>query len=97
MGGPEGLAIISIMLLEIALPVAVLAGGLWVFAKTPFGKAILQRLRGGQHDGELLRELANEVDALRAEMGEVQERLDFAERQVIAGSTPTPHPPGPSR
>jgi len=53
---------------------------------SPVGRAFARRLSGGKGDGEESAALA-EVDALRedvhalqAQLGEVQERLDFTER-----------------
>lgn len=49
----------------------------------PFGRALADRLtgRGGAADPEV-RELRREVDALRHELTEMHERLDFAERML---------------
>lgn len=52
---------------------------------SPIGKAIANRIRGGGEihtDPEVLAEL----DDLRAQLNEVQERLDFAERMLPKGS-----------
>ena len=50
----------------------------------PIGKGIADRLSGraGASADPELRELRGEVDALRQELGEVHERLDFAERML---------------
>ena len=45
----------------------------------PFGRALADRLAGRTDDREV-RELRGDVDALRHELTEMQERLDFAER-----------------
>jgi hypothetical protein len=49
----------------------------------PFGRALAERISGraqtGTEDQEF-RELKGEVEDLRHQLGEVQERLDFAER-----------------
>jgi predicted nucleic acid-binding Zn-ribbon protein len=60
--------------------------GMVALSRTVIGKALARRI-GGEEDaaalleGEL-RELRSEVDALRAELMETQERLDFTERQL---------------
>jgi len=55
-------------------------GSLFLLAISPVGKAIAERIRGGiPHPGPDPEVLA-ELEALRAEVSEVQERLDFAER-----------------
>ena len=47
----------------------------------PFGRAFAERLSGRpRHDDTDVQELRGEVDDLRQQIGEVQERLDFAER-----------------
>jgi hypothetical protein len=69
-------------------------GSLFLLAISPVGKAVADRIRGsGKHvpDG-LARQiedsqiaLLDEIEALRQELGEVQERLDFAERLMARG------------
>lgn len=64
-------------------------GSLFLLAISPVGKAVAERIRGGiPHPGPDPEILA-ELDALRAEMTEVQERLDFAER-LLADKRQTP-------
>ena len=64
-----------------------------VIARSQIGRALADRIRGGgAHDRELLAEvdgLRAELDAVRQDFVEVQERLDFAERLLArpAGST----------
>jgi len=61
--------------------IGLLIGAFVVFSKSDIGRAFAQRISGGgpdlEHDLHALRE---EVAALRAELGETQERLDFTER-----------------
>ncbi len=49
----------------------------------PFGRALADRIAGrsGTDDREV-RELRGEVDALRHELTEMQERVDFTERML---------------
>ena len=55
----------------------------------PFGRALAERLsgrsRGPAEEGEI-QELRADVDALRHQLDEVQERLDFAERLLARQS-----------
>jgi hypothetical protein len=55
----------------------------------PVGNAFARRIGGGVVDGEELqaelRELRSEVEALRGELSETHERLDFAERLLAQG------------
>jgi len=49
----------------------------------PFGRALADRIAGRARTGaedQDVQELRGEVDDLRHQLGEVQERLDFAER-----------------
>jgi hypothetical protein len=58
-------------------------GTLFLLSISPVGKALADRLRGNvppAHDPELLAE----VDALRQEVAELQERMDFTERMLSA-------------
>lgn len=59
-------------------------GTLVAISFSPIGKAIANRIRGAaeiQTDPEVLAEL----DDLRAQLSEVHERLDFAERMLPQG------------
>jgi hypothetical protein len=64
-------------------------GSLFLLAISPVGKAIAERIRGGIPQPGPDPEILAELDALRAEMTEVQERLDFAER-LLADKRQTP-------
>jgi hypothetical protein len=64
-------------------------GSLFLLAISPVGRAIADRIRGAGSDlprgaGEQIREsqiaILEELEALRRDVTEVQERLDFAER-----------------
>jgi hypothetical protein len=58
-------------------------GALFLLSISPVGKALADRLRGHAPpaaDPELLAE----VDALRQEVAELQERVDFAERILLS-------------
>jgi hypothetical protein len=57
-------------------------GTLFLLAISPIGKALAERIRGRSapmQDPELLAE----VDALRQEVAELHERVDFAERVLL--------------
>jgi hypothetical protein len=56
-------------------------------SRSEIGKALAQRIRGGtDRESQLqLEDLRQEVAALRQELGETQERLDFAERVLAKG------------
>jgi hypothetical protein len=69
--------------MEEVLAITFIFGGgtLFLLSISPVGKALADRLRGNvppAHDPELLAE----VDALRQEVAELQERVDFTERML---------------
>ncbi len=76
--------------LGVLIPVlAIFFAGMIALSRTAIGKALARRIGGEEGvpavlEGEL-RELRSEVDALRGELLETQERLDFTERQLAAG------------
>jgi hypothetical protein len=75
--------------LGVMIPIiGLLIGGFVVFARSEIGRALAHRIRGGADASpeveEELRALRGEVDAMRSELLETQERLDFTER-MLAG------------
>lgn len=60
---------------------------------SPVGKAIAERIRGGAQGGPDPEVLA-ELDHLRQDVGELQERLDFAERLLAQHRDPARLEPG---
>ena len=66
-----------------------LIGGFAIFARSHLGHALAERIAGRSGDSPALeaelRELRTEVDALRGELIETQERLDFTERMIAGG------------
>jgi predicted nucleic acid-binding Zn-ribbon protein len=76
--------------LGVMIPIiGLLIGGFVVFAKSEIGRALAHRIAGGASAASgleaELHALRGEVEALRAELLETQERLDFTER-VLAGA-----------
>ena len=58
-------------------------GSIFLLAISPVGKAIADRIRHGTQPlgaGGTEPEVLNELEQLRADVGELQERVDFAER-----------------
>ena len=72
------------MIGELTGLVAVLAifgvPALWLLGKSPIGAALIHRITHGAESPELIAE----VEELRGRLAEVEERLDFAERALIA-------------
>ena len=81
--------------------IGMLIGGFVIFAKSDIGKALAQRLSGGVGpQPELLNELdglRRDVEGLRGELSEVQERLDFTERLIAEQHNVERVGPGPAR
>jgi hypothetical protein len=63
-------------------------GTLFLLSISPVGKALAERIRnkGGQSEPDP--QLLAEVDALRAEVSELHERVDFAERLLAQRQEP---------
>jgi hypothetical protein len=73
--------------MEDILAVVFLFGGgtLFLLSISPVGRALADRLRANARPAQDP-ELLAEVDALRQELAELQERVDFAERILLSGS-----------
>lgn len=70
---------------EMVIVVVVLCLGLLKIFRGPVGDAVAARIKGHQADPSEMEVLA-EVDALKARLAEVEERLDFAERLLAKAS-----------
>lgn len=75
--------------LGIMIPLsAITIGGLVLLSRSRIGEAIARRIAGDTHHPECegqLEALEDEVGRLRAQLGETNERLDFAERLLTRG------------
>jgi hypothetical protein len=75
---------------------AIFFAGLFAIGRGPLGQALAERLRGGPSTditGALqaqLDEVRDQVELLRGELGDTQERLDFAERLLTKGREQPP-------
>jgi hypothetical protein len=77
---------------DFAIPVGIISAiAVAVVLRGPVGKALAKRL-AGEADGQN-EALLQELDEVRQRMGELEERLDFAER-VLAQSEPAARLPG---
>jgi len=82
-------------MVDIILGTLLFGGGtLFLLAISPVGRAVAERIRRGGAGGpdaalERVKDsqlaLLEEVDVLRQELTDVQERLDFAERMLLKG------------
>lgn len=85
-------------MVDVILGGLVFGGGtLFLLAISPVGRALAFRIRRGGPEGpdasirriqDAQLALLDELDAVRRELGEVQERLDFAERMLLKGREP---------
>ena len=73
-------SILLSMLLKIAPLLILGSGGAIFLSRSAFGKALVQRIREGSLRGEEVAALAAQLEEVRHELGEIQERLDFTER-----------------
>ncbi len=72
------------LIVQAAVPTAVVLGGIVIFSKTAVGRALVERLRARREPDPHVRQLADEVDSLREELMDVHERLDATERYIAA-------------
>jgi hypothetical protein len=76
-------------MLGLMIPLLALSiGGVLVLSRTRIGEAIARRIGGDMRDPEVeahLEALEDEVTRLRGQLGETNERLDFAERLLTRG------------
>lgn len=63
-------------------------GTLFLLSVSPVGKALAERIRQHGNASAQDPELLAEVDALRAEVSELHERVDFAERLLAQRPEP---------
>lgn len=89
------IGILYVLLFQIGLPLAVIGGAIWIFARTEAGRTVLDRLRGSSHSELELRDLADEIAHLREDVMDIQERLDFTDRVLgqLRRELPQPTPP----
>ncbi len=101
---PVRLMVITMILRTI--PWLLLGAGLYILLyRSPFGRALVQRVRDGSVTPAEVAALADELQQVRGELSDVHERLDFAERALTQQQTlmppvrrvddRTPTPPDP--
>jgi len=79
--------------INLLIPWIVGALGVTLLSVTPLGRAAISWLKGHINRGRAA-ELTGEVERLRTELMEVEERLDFAERRLARPATPAPFDAG---
>ncbi len=94
--GPSPEQLVVIMLGSITI-LGILA---WTAARIfgPIAQAYARRMGGGGTEQDVVAErldtLSHELEQVRAQLGETQERLDFAERLLSQGRSAGPLPKG---
>jgi len=94
----KGALALLIPILALSIPViAILSNSLQKFWRLRIEEARIQA--GALPDGAeaALQQVSSEVDQLRRELTELQERVDFAERMLARRVEPPPLPGGPAR
>lgn len=82
-----------IPILALSIPVvAIVMSGLQKVARLRLEEAQLRLQGGGSGAADEVQELRGEVETLRRELGELNERVDFAERLLARGRDPGPGP-----
>jgi uncharacterized protein YbjT (DUF2867 family) len=79
--------------INLLMPYAVAAVGISLISLTPLGRAAISWLKGHINRGRAV-ELTGDIERLRLELEDVQERLDYAERRLVAGAPSASLPPG---
>ena len=105
-GSPAELILVFAMFAMRFVPYILIGGAAWWFlGRSEFGRSLTRRLQEPGNDGETVAALASEMDQVKLQLAEVQERLDFAERLLArsdssrasptsdAEDTPTPPEP----
>ena len=80
---------------NILVPFFIFGGGALVAVSfSPIGRALAERLRGRGAQAETDPALLAEMDDMRAQLSELQERVDFAERLLAKDREPRALEPG---
>jgi len=87
--------------MEDILAIVLIFGGGIIIALgfSPIGKAVAERIRGrpaATVDDAQIESLRDELEQVRREMGELQERMDFTERLLAKQRNPQQVGPGSS-
>ncbi|KPJ95860.1 MAG: hypothetical protein AMS18_02130 [Gemmatimonas sp. SG8_17] len=76
---PNFLYIFSDLIFTIGVPLAIVGGSAALVSRTELGRALIGRIRSGRVDDVRTEQLAAELEAVRQELVDVQERLDTTE------------------
>lgn len=105
-GSPAEIMLVFAMFAMRFVPFVLIGGAAWwLLGRSEFGRSLTRRLQESGNDGESIAALASEMDQVKLQLAEVQERLDFAERLLARGESSralpapvgedTPTPPEP--
>jgi outer membrane protein TolC len=85
---PVQLVILTVIMKGI--PLVLVGGAIYAVYRSPLGRALAQRVRDGAVTTADVAALVDDLEQVRHELAEVQERLDFAERALAQGRPPLP-------
>jgi hypothetical protein len=88
-----GLYLLLSTLIQAVVPVGLVLIALVVLVRTDIGRDLLDRLIGARRSERDWDNLLHDVDTLREQLQEAQERLDFAERTIVERPSPPALPP----
>jgi hypothetical protein len=81
---------LAFKVLALTLPLALVGGGGWLlFKRSRLGRTLVEQVTDGAETQAVVQALVDHVQQLEAQLGELQERVDFAERLL---SRPGPDP-----
>lgn len=64
-----------------------------LFSRSSLGKAVIHRLRHGNRDDEIPTAVRTELEQVRLQLTELQERVDFTERVMLRERADVPELP----
>ncbi len=67
------------LILTIGVPLVIVGGSAVLVSRTKIGRALIDRIRSGRVDSVRMEQLAAELERVRDDLVEVQERLDTTE------------------
>lgn len=90
--GSLGFLLVPVVVLSKITPLLLIVGAVWFFRSNRGGR-MWNRVPGGA-DPETVAELRAELDEVRRELAELQERVDFSERLLAQGQHGQPEARG---
>lgn len=70
------------LLFNVGMPVGIVVIMYALFSRSALGRALIERLRDGKLDKQVLREMREEMRAMHEDVMDLQERFDVLERKL---------------